>query len=61
MVINHAETYRCTTGNFTTASQWHNSFCYGFETCLVGDFNGDQVDDIAAVVPGQGYVWVSLS
>ena len=46
---------------------WHDSFCYGEEVCLVGDFNGDDADDIAAFVrntksgDAAGDVWVALS
>lgn len=47
--------------------RWHDSFCYGEEICLVGDFNGNGTDDIAAFVRSStgtnsdGNVWVALS
>lgn len=46
---------------------WHDNFCYGQEECRVGDFNGDGMDDIMALVrrsspdPNRGNVWVALS
>lgn len=45
---------------------WNDFFCVGGETCGVGDFNGDNKDDIIAFsksAPGaaQGAVYVSLS
>lgn len=48
-------------------ARWHDSFCYGDEICLVGDFNGNGWDDIAAFVrsstgtDNDGNVWVALS
>ncbi len=56
-----------TGSSFDPAQVWHDSFCYGEEVCLVGDFNGDGKDDIAALVgnaktgEGQDDVWVALS
>lgn len=50
-----------------TMTKWHDSFCYGEEVCTVGDFNGDNADDIIAFVrstktgAGAGDVWVALS
>ena len=38
------------------------SFCYGSETCLTGDFNGDRRSDLAAFTMGDsGDVWVALA
>ncbi|MFN0033590.1 MAG: FG-GAP-like repeat-containing protein [Saprospiraceae bacterium] len=45
-----------------TGSKWHNSFCYGAEIPLVGDFNGDGNDDIATFTRGTSAdVFVALS
>lgn len=52
---------------FVDARIWHDSFCYSLEACLIGDFNGDGKDDIAAatgpVADGNQAddVWVALS
>ncbi len=52
---------------FTPAQTWHSAFCFGDETCTVGDVNGDGLDDIVAFIhdtQGQaalGDVWVALS
>ncbi|MBK8805263.1 MAG: VCBS repeat-containing protein [Bacteroidales bacterium] len=35
-----------------TSVKWHDSFCYGTETPLVGDFNGDGKDDIVTFTKG---------
>jgi hypothetical protein len=50
----------------TQGSQWAELFCLANETCRVGDFNGDNNDDIAAFVRSsdpnrEGDVYVSLS
>ncbi|OWY22688.1 VCBS repeat-containing protein [Sphingobacteriales bacterium UPWRP_1] len=45
-----------------TAQKWHDSFCYGTETPLVGDFNGDGKDDIVTFTRGTNAdVFVALS
>ena len=45
-----------------TAWRWHDSFCYGSETPLVGDFDGDKKDDLATFTRGKtGDVYVALS
>ena len=45
-----------------TGMKWHDSFCYGSEVPLVGDFNGDGVDDIATFTRDEtGDVFVALS
>ena len=42
--------------------KWHNSFAYGTEIPLVGDFNGDGLDDIATFTRGSAAdVFVALS
>jgi len=42
--------------------KWHDSFCLGKETPLIGDFNGDGKDDIATFTGGKaGDVYVALS
>ncbi len=47
---------------FRTASLWGASICYvGYEDCVVGDFNGDGLHDVAAIGTGYGSVFVSLS
>ncbi len=40
------------TNAFVNSSLWHDSFCYGTEIPLVGDFNGDGRADIATCVRG---------
>jgi hypothetical protein len=35
-----------------TAQKWHDSFCYGTEIPLAGDFNGDGKDDIVTFTRG---------
>lgn len=41
--------------------KWHDAFCSGDEIPLVGDFNGDRKDDIAAFTRGDtGDVFVAL-
>jgi hypothetical protein len=47
-------------------NQWAEAFCLGNEICRVGDFNGDNNDDVAAFVRSsdaqrEGDVYVSLS
>ncbi|MBK9462119.1 MAG: VCBS repeat-containing protein [Sphingobacteriales bacterium] len=45
-----------------TGAKWHDSFCYGTEVPLVGDFNGDKKDDIATFTRGTtADVYVALS
>lgn len=45
-----------------TAVKWHDSFCYGAELPLVGDFNGDGKTDIATFNRGSyADVFVALS
>ncbi len=52
---------------FLSSAKWHDFFCIGEEVCVVGDFNGDGRDDIAAFVrdtqtgTGRGDVHVALS
>lgn len=50
---------------FVDARVWHQDFCFGLEACLIGDFNGDGRDDIAAATGpagnGSGDVWVAVS
>lgn len=42
--------------------KWHDTFCYGGEIPLVGDFNGDGRDDIATFTRGStADVYVALS
>jgi len=40
---------------------WHDNFCLGEETPLVGDFNGDGRDDIVTFKQDTGQVFVALS
>jgi hypothetical protein len=53
--------------SFLSSSKWHDFFCVGQEVCAVGDFDGDDVDDVATFVrdaesgSGQGDVHVALS
>ncbi len=50
------------TGSSFVAQKWHNWFCIGDETPLVGDFNGDGRDDIATCTRGTApKVYVALS
>ena len=45
-----------------TGQKWHSNFCFGSNTPVVGDFNGDGRDDIAALNRGsRGDVYVALS
>jgi surface antigen len=45
-----------------TGWKWHDKFCFGTETPLVGDFNGDNRDDVATLTRGSsGDVYVALS
>ncbi|MGQ9490606.1 MAG: FG-GAP repeat domain-containing protein [Anaerolineae bacterium] len=47
---------------FGLASKWQEFFCILNETCGVGDFNGDNADDIIAFAKGSnGKVYVALS
>ena len=52
---------------FGPETEWHDYFCIGDETPVVGDFNGDGRDDIATLVgdtkdpPGINDVYVALS
>ena len=49
---------------FQSTQTWAGFFCINQEECRVGDFNGDNRDDIAAFVKsgdGQGRIVVSLS
>ena len=52
---------------FGEAQVWHDDFCYGLEACLIGDFNNDGRDDIAAATGSvrsgddPDDVWVALS
>ncbi len=52
---------------FGSGQRWHDTFCYRQETCLVGDFNGDNKDDIVALSPpptnanSPNEVWIALS
>jgi hypothetical protein len=52
-----------TGGSFSgTGWKWHDSFCYGSEIPLAGDFNGDGKDDLATFTRGStGDVYVALS
>jgi len=53
--------------NFRATEKWHDYFCVGDELPVVGDFDGDGRDDIAAFVrssktgSGKGDVYVALS
>src|SRR5581483_496336 len=45
-----------------TGWKWHDAFCFGSETPLVGDFNGDGKADLATLTRGtSGDVYVALS
>lgn len=41
--------------------KWHDNFCLGNETPLIGDFNGDGRDDIITFKKDTGQVFVALS
>jgi len=52
------------TSGFVASARWADFFCINQEECRVGDFNGDNRDDIAFFVKsgdGQGRFGVSLS
>ena len=45
-----------------TGWKWHDNFCFGTEVPLVGDFNGNGRDDVAAFTRGStGNAYVALS
>lgn len=48
---------------FSEGQVWHNVFCLPTEVCLVGDMNGDGMDDIVALGSNMGNAsaWVALS
>ncbi len=50
-------------GTFSGAQQWHDYFCIENEVCMVGDVNGDNIDDIVAMGTflGNTNIWVALS
>ncbi len=50
-------------GTFATGEIWHNIFCLPSEECLVGDMNGDGMDDLVALgtFMGNTNAWVALS
>jgi subtilisin family serine protease len=51
-----------TGSSFGTRTKWHDVFAFGTEVPLVGDFNGDGRDDIAAFTRGStADVYVALS
>ncbi len=53
---------KSTGSGFASAVRWHDSFCYNDEICEVGDFNGDDRDDIVVFTRGsRGDVYVALS
>jgi hypothetical protein len=41
-------------GRFEPAAKWHDNFCINGAVCKVGDFNGDNRDDIVAFQRGTG-------
>lgn len=45
---------------FTNVSKWHDSFVAGAATPLVGDFNGDHLDDVASFT-AKNQLFVALS
>ncbi|SKA67500.1 Repeat domain-containing protein [Thiothrix eikelboomii] len=51
-----------TTLSFKTVSKWHESFAAQTATPLIGDFNGDQLDDVASFAQQSSHkVFVALS
>ena len=55
------------TGQGFKSEKWHDQFCFGLEIPAVGNFNGDDKDDIVTFIrdtvaePGRGDVAVALS
>src|SRR5262245_59588194 len=50
------------TPTFALEQKWHDTFCYGTEIPLTGDFNGDGKADLATFTRGNtGDVYVALS
>jgi hypothetical protein len=56
-----------TGSSFSGGVIWHNNFCYGNETCAVGDINNDGMDDILAFshslydASRHGEIWTATS
>jgi len=46
---------------FGAGSMWHDGFCQTWEVPMVGDVNGDGRDDILAVSPSFGHIYVAVS